>query len=59
MKEGRKPEYPEKTPGDELLLPPCCGTSHCPGSPILEICVLLGHSVAVVQAIVDIAGNTT
>ena len=25
MKEGRKPEYPEKTPGDELQkMPPRC-----------------------------------
>ena len=34
MKEGRKPEYPEKTPGDELLL---LVVLHSPGSLVVEV----------------------
>ena len=36
MKEGRKPEYPEKTPGDELQLRHWCAMAETLNIPTLE-----------------------
>ena len=47
MKEGRKPEYPEKTPGDELLSPPLFFSICLSLSLFLSLSSLLSLSMSV------------